>query len=258
MWRGRKPLEASVRRLRELRQEHDLTPLAVHGSYLTNLAAVNEGVQAKSRESFRLEIENARSIGADYLVIHPGSARGQSRERAIEVFASSLATVQQGFDWGSLRLLLENTAGGGDTLGRTFGELARLRDTVGARCNAPLGFCIDTAHAFEAGYDLSVEQGLETTVDEMRAQLGMPSIHLIHANDSKTPLGSRRDRHESIGDGHIGSEAFARMLAHAELGSKPFIVETPMIDDSHRENVRRLWELAGEKPPVAVPESSAD
>lgn len=258
MWRGKKPVAASVRRLRALRRDHDITPLAVHGSYLTNLAAVNEAVQAKSRKSFRLEIENARSIGADYLVIHPGSARGQSREQAIEVFASSLAMVQEGFEWGSLRLLLENTAGGGDTLGRTFEELAMLRDTVGARCSAPLGFCIDTAHAFEAGYDISVEPGLEATVDEIRAQLGMGSIHLIHANDSKTPLGSRSDRHESIGDGHIGSEAFARMLGHAELRSKPFIVETPLINDSHRENVRRLWELAGETPPVAATASAAD
>jgi deoxyribonuclease-4 len=115
---------------------------------------------------------------------------------------------------------------------------------VEARCDAPLGFCIDTAHSFEAGYDVSTKLGLRATVRAMRFTLGMESVCLLHANDSKTGLGSNRDRHESIGDGHIGSEAFARMLRHPQLRSKPFILETPFIDGSHRENVRRLWALA--------------
>ncbi len=246
MWRGTAPSPESISRLAALRQEHDLHPLAVHGCYLTNLAAANPEVQQRSRESFRLEIENARAIGADYLVIHPGSAKGQSRERAIEVFAAALAEVQLGCDWGSLRLLLENTAGGGDTLGRSFEELAELGQAVAARCNAPLGFCIDTAHSFEAGYDISTAKGLRDTVRSMHEHLGMERVYLFHANDSKTEFGSNRDRHESIGDGHIGAEAFARILHHPRLRAKPFILETPFIDESHRENVRRLWDLAGE------------
>ena len=244
MWRGASPKPDSVRRLNEIRRQHDLWPLAVHGCYLTNLAAADGIVQDKSRQSFRLEIENAKAVGADYLIIHPGSARGQSIERAIEVFATAVAEVQRGFEWGRLRLLLENTAGGGATLGRSFEELAALRKAVAARCDAPVGFCIDTAHSFEAGYDLSLEQGLEDTVDLIRKHLGMDSVEVLHANDSKTGLGSNRDRHESIGDGRIGSEAFARMLAHCALRSKPFILETPFIDGSHEENVRRLWALA--------------
>ncbi len=246
MWRGTAPSPESISRLAALRQEHDLHPLAVHGCYLTNLAAANPEVQQRSRESFRLEIENARAIGADYLVIHPGSAKGQARERAIEVFAAALAEVQLGFDWGALRLLLENTAGGGDTLGRSFEELAELGQAVAARCNAPLGFCIDTAHSFEAGYDISTAKGLRDTVRSMHEHLGMERVYLFHANDSKTEFGSNRDRHESIGDGHIGAEAFARILRHPRLRAKPFILETPFIDESHRENVRRLWDLAGE------------
>lgn len=246
MWRGTAPSRESISRLAALRQEHDLHPLAVHGCYLTNLAAANPEVQQRSRESFRLEIENARAIGADYLVIHPGSAKGQARERSIDVFAAALAEVQHGFDWGSLRLLLENTAGGGDTLGRSFEELAELGQAVAALCNAPLGFCIDTAHSFEAGYDISTAQGLRDTVRSMHEHLGMERVRLFHANDSKTEFGSNRDRHESIGDGHIGAEAFARILNHPRLRAKPFILETPFIDESHRENVRRLWDLAGE------------
>lgn len=249
MWRGTAPSPDSVERLNEIRREHDIAPLAVHGCYLTNLAAADETVREKSRESFRLEIENAKAIGADYLIIHPGSARGQSTEQAISVFAQALAGVQRGFEWGALRLLLENTAGGGATLGRSFEELAALREAVEALCDAPLGFCIDTAHSFEAGYDISTEEGLEDTAGLIREHLGMESVHVLHANDSKTPLGSNSDRHESIGDGYIGSEAFARMLSHSELGAKPFILETPFIEESHQENVRRMWELAGEKPP---------
>ncbi len=249
MWRGTTPAAESVERLSALRQQHDIHPVAVHGCYLTNLAAADVAVMENSRQSFRLEIENARAIGADYLVIHPGSAKGQSRESAIEVFASALAETQDGFEWGSLRLLLENTAGGGDTLGKTFEELAALQSAVAARCAAPLGYCIDTAHCFEAGYDVSTERGLRDTVRSMRQCLGLENVRLFHANDSKTELGSNRDRHESIGDGHIGAEAFARMLRHPQLRSKPFILETPFIDESHRENVRRLWELAGEPAP---------
>lgn len=244
MWRGRSPSAESVRRLQELRSEHDLAPVAVHGCYLTNLASADPVIQERSRESFRLEIENARAIRADYLVIHPGSAKGQSRAGAIAAFASALAEAQQGFKWGTLRLLLENTAGGGATLGRTFEELLDLRQAVEACCDVPLGFCIDTAHCFEAGYDISTKGGLRATVGAMSRTLGMKNVRLLHANDSKTELGSNRDRHESIGDGYIGSDAFARMLRHRWLRSKPFILETPFIDGGHRENVRRLWALA--------------
>ena len=258
MWRGTAPSQESIDRLRVVRREHDLNPLAVHGCYLTNLAAANPVVSEKSKESFRLEIENASKIGADYLVIHPGSARGQSTEQAIEVFATALAEVQQGFDWDSLRLLLENTAGGGATLGRSFEELDHLRQAVETRCDVPLGFCIDTAHCFAAGYDVSTESGLRETVHEMHQCLGMEHVRLIHANDSKTALGSNSDRHESIGDGQIGSDAFARVLHHPQLGSKPMILETPFIDESHAENVRRLWSLAGTPVPASPRASGKD
>ncbi len=244
MWRGRPPKPDSVARLRKIRAEHDLEPVAVHGCYLTNLASADSVIQRRSRGSFLLEIENARAIGADFLVIHPGSAKGQSKDGAIESFAAALAAVQEGFEWGRLRLLLENTAGGGATLGRSFKELAQLRQATESLCDAPLGFCIDTAHCFEAGYDVSTESGLRKTVGDMQRWLGMDSVHLLHANDSKTELGSNLDRHESIGDGHIGADAFARMLRHPQLRDKPFILETPFIDGSHEENARRLWALA--------------
>ena len=246
MWQGRAPSPESVDHLAELRREHDLNPVAVHGCYLTNLAAADPLVLEKSKRSFRLEIDNARLIGADYLVIHPGSARGQSIEQATEGLASALAEVQRDFDWGTLRLLLENTAGGGATLGRDFAELASIKQAVEARCDAPLGYCIDTAHCFAAGYDVSTAEGLHDTVRAMHEALGMEQVRLMHTNDSKTALGSNSDRHESIGEGRIGSEAFVRILRHPDLRAKPMILETPFIDGSHAENVRRLWALADE------------
>ena len=183
-------------------------------------------------------------------MIHPGSARGQTTETAIETFAVALAAAQSGFEWGSLQLLLENTAGGGATLGRTFEELAELRNAALRHCSIPIGYCIDTAHSLAAGYDVATRTGLQTTLSSIEESLGIGRVHLIHANDSKAPLGSNRDRHESIGEGYIGSEAFRRMLWHPLLRGKPFILETPMIEASHRENVRRMWELAGEPPPA--------
>ena len=245
MWRASVPAASAVARLNELRAEHDLTPLVVHGNYLTNLASVDGEIRKNSIRSFRLEIENALAVGADYLVIHPGSAKGQSLDQAIEGLADALVKSQKGFEWGSLMLLLENTAGGGATIGRGFEELATLRRAIEARADVPIGFCVDTAHCFEAGYDVSTASGLRAMVGEMERHIGASNVPVIHANDSKTPLGSNRDRHESIGQGFIGAQAFARILRHPKLRRKAFILETPMDENgTHRSNVERLWELA--------------
>ena len=246
MWRGAAPPVRDVARLRELRTEHDLTPLVVHGNYLTNLAAADPDVRGKSMRSFRLEIENARAVEADYLVIHPGSAKGRPVGEAVESLAAALVEAQQGFEWGSLRLLLENTAGGGAALGRSFEELTMLRAAIELQeADVPLGYCLDTAHCFEAGYDVSTVSGLRETVREMERHVGAENVPVIHANDSKTPLGSHRDRHESIGKGYIGADAFERILRHPKLRRKAFILETPTDEaGSHQPNVDRLRALA--------------
>ena len=245
MWRASAPSARDVARLNELRAEHDLNPLVVHGNYLTNLASNDREIRKNSIQSFRLEIENARAVGADYLVIHPGSAKGQTVGDAIEGLADALVKSQKGFDWGALTLLLENTAGGGATIGRSFEELATLRAAIKQRAKVPLGFCLDTAHCFEAGYDVSTAAGLRAMVREMDLYIGVEKVPVIHANDSKTPLGSNRDRHESIGEGFIGAEAFERILRHPKLRRMAFILETPMGEDgTHQANVDRLRGLA--------------
>ncbi len=245
MWRASVPAAADVARLSELRAEHDLSPLVVHGNYLTNLASADRDIRKNSIRSFRLEIENARAVEADYLVIHPGSAKEQTVDKAIEGLAKALVKSQKGFDWGSLTLLLENTAGGGATIGRSFEELATLRAAIEQRADVPIGYCLDTAHCFEAGYNVSTATGLRAMVREMELHIGAENVPVIHANDSKTPLASNRDRHESIGEGFIGAQAFERILRHPKLRRKAFILETPLgKDGTHQANVDRLRELA--------------
>lgn len=235
-----------VARFRERRRELGLGPLVVHGSYLINLAAAEAANRERSIEAFRDEVERAGTIGADYLVIHPGSAKDHAdRGAAVEALAEAFAESVAGVRWAGLEVLLENTAGGGASLGREFAELAAIRRAIRRFKRAPIGYCIDTAHSLAAGYDVSTEEGLETTLREIDGRLGLDAVKVIHANDSKAPLGSRVDRHEHIGQGHIGAAAFGRILNHPALRDKAFILETPLGEDgTHRANADKLRELA--------------
>jgi deoxyribonuclease-4 len=248
MWAAPTLDAGQVAELKTLREEHDLAPLAVHGSYLINLASGDAANRAKSIAGFRDEVERSLAIGADYLVFHPGSAKDhESSEAAIEALAGAFAEAAKGVRWDGLAVLLENTAGGGSTLGRELGELRAIRDAIlRKKRNAPVGYCLDTAHLFASGYDVSKPAGLEKTLAAIEKHLGLRNVKVIHANDSKTKLGSRVDRHEHIGKGRIGAEAFRRILRHPKLRAKPFILETPHGEDgSHRANVEKLKSLAG-------------
>lgn len=244
MWRSA-PLDPNaVAEFRETRAEHKLDPLVIHGNYLTNLASADAGVRRQSITAFRDEIERALMIGADYLVIHPGSHKGQSLDRAIRTLADSAAQAAKSIAWDGLTLLLENTAGGGQTLGRDFHELAEIRDRIEAKADLPVGFCLDTAHCFEAGFDLTSPKDLKSTLERIEQTLRLANVPVVHANDSKTPLGSRRDRHENIGHGFLGRDTFRRLLRHPRLRGKAFILETPA--DKHgryRKDIRTLKNL---------------
>ena len=250
MWRSA-PLDPDgVAQLKDARAEHDLSPLVIHGNYLTNMAAADTAVRNKSIEAFRDEVRRALMIGADYLVIHPGSYRGQTLDKAMNVLASSIAQAVKGLGsngsgWKGLQLLLENTAGGGQTMGRDFTELAELSGRIQKKAAIPAGFCIDTAHCFEAGYNVSTAAGLKKTTELIEQTIGLDSVKVIHANDSRTPLGSHADRHEHIGEGEIGSDAFRRILNHPKWRTKPFILETPADElGTHHKNVQALKSLS--------------
>jgi deoxyribonuclease-4 len=246
MWRASVPDAQQIRLLKRAREKYDLKPLAIHSNYLINLASCSQELRSKSAESFRSEMERGLEIGAEYLVVHPGNCKGHTVEQGIVALVQSLAEAASGLDTRGLMVLLENTAGSGEALGSRLEELALMRDCALQVTDLQVGFCIDTCHCHASGYDVATAAGLKKTVAEIDGVLGIENVRVIHTNDSKTPFNSRVDRHENIGEGHIGEEGFRRILNHPKLRSKPFILETPVDQEGDdRRNIETLKRLAG-------------
>lgn len=242
MWRTKQSDPLDIRKLKAARERFDLRPLVIHDSYLINLAAEDALVRERSIAAFRKEVRRALALGAEHIVMHPGSYGGQGLERGVFTLALSLREAIRGLKLPEMMLLLENTAGGGSRLGGCFEELNAIRELAAG--DAELGFCLDTAHCLASGYDVSTAAGLRDTVRRADQILGLGRVKVIHANDSKTPLGSHLDRHEHIGEGYIGEEGFRRILAHPKLRAKPFILETPQDrEGDDRRNLERLKSL---------------
>jgi deoxyribonuclease IV len=235
--------ESDAARFCVRRRELLLGPVVVHGNYLINLASSSPVLRTRSIQAFHQEIVRALALGADFLVIHPGSAQGASIESSIAAVAQGLKQAARGLKLGDLRILLENTAGQGSSLGSRFEELKAILD---ACPDLPLGVCVDTAHCFAAGWSIHTDSGLQAALGDIERAVGLERVLVVHMNDSKTPLGSRLDRHEHIGKGQIGLEAFGRILNHPLLAKCAFILETPIDrpgDD--KRNVAALWRLTG-------------
>jgi len=247
---GTRLAEADAARFRARRSALGLGPLVIHDNYLINLASPDRVMRARSIQAFHDELIRAVSLGADFLVAHPGSFLGSEKSQAIAEIAQGMRQAARGMKFGGLRILVENTSGMGSAVGARFEELRAILD---ATTDLPMGVCLDTAHTFEAGYDITTEEGLARTLDEVERTVKLDRVYVLHVNDSKTPLGSRVDRHEHIGYGKIGLKAFGRILNHPRLGpglqglpGRAFILETPLDrpgDD--RRNVRALWDLVG-------------
>ena len=249
MWRGSVHSAEEVKRLQAARAKFDLKPLVVHSNYLINLASCSEELRRKSVESFRDEIQRDLMIGAEYLVVHPGNCKGHTPEEGVVAVVRSLAEAAAGLDTRALTVLLENTAGSGEALGSRFEELALMRYGALQVTELRVGFCIDTCHCHSSGYDVATEVGLRKTVAEIDSVLGVENVHVIHANDSKTPFNSRVDRHENIGEGTIGKEGFRGILTHPKFRQKAFILETPYEDEEDdRRNLEVLKGLATRVP----------
>lgn len=249
MWRANAPDPEQIARLNRLRDQHDLTPLAVHDSYLINLAAPPSIVREKSIDGFRGELERAILIGAEYLVTHPGNYKGMTVEQGMLNVAEAIALAWRGVHptlkkRPKLTVLLENTAGAGAQLGGKLDELSTIRELATPYLDIPIGFCLDTCHCYVSGFDIAQETGLVQLIECAKDALGMEHVRVIHANDAKTPLNSHSDRHTNIGAGYIGLEGFRRILNHPELRNKAFILETPVDEpgDDLR-NVTALKEL---------------
>ena len=226
-WQAKPLTESDINLFKETRRKTRISPVVIHANYLINLAASDETFLQKSRESFREELERGILLGADYLVVHPGSSRGACEADGIATCAESLKIAAAGLDLSSITILLENTAGQGECIGHRFEHLRQLMD---ACPELPIGVCLDTAHAFTAGYDIREEDGLDATIQWLDRTVGTKKVRAIHFNDSRAEYYSRVDRHWHIGQGHIGREALRRVARHPKLAHAAFILETP-IDD---------------------------
>jgi deoxyribonuclease IV len=236
-----RPLDMEeIERFHRVREDTSISPVVIHCNYLVNLAAANPEILMKSRASFREEVERALILGADYLVLHPGSAKGSCEADALRVCAESLKVACAGLRLGEFRILLENTAGQGECIGHRF---EHLREIIMECSELNLGVCFDTAHAFTAGYDLREEDGLAATIDSLERNVGAKNVRAIHFNDSKADYNSRVDRHWHIGQGHIGGVALARVAQHPLLAHAAFLLETPQ--DEQGDDARNLEALRG-------------
>ena len=245
-WRTLDPSPQECEQFRATRKEHDLSPLVIHDNYLINLASADGEIRRKSVAAFRTELVRALALGADYLVAHPGSSKGSTVPEALRTCVESLKEAAAGLSLEGLMVLIENTAGQGSAIGRSFEEVAEI--VAGASRELPVGACIDTAHSFAAGYSIHTPAGLSRMVKELDRIVGISKVRIIHANDSKVAFDSHVDRHEHIGKGQIGEEAFGRIVRHPKLRGIPFICETPLDEpDDDRRNVEMIRKLAGVK-----------
>jgi deoxyribonuclease IV len=223
-WKAKPLGDEEVDLFKRVRRQTNISPVVIHANYLINLAATDAGMLEKSRASFREELERGILLEADYLVVHPGSSRGASQAEGIRMCAESLNRAADGLDLDSIRILLENTAGQGECIGHRF---EHLREITKACPGLPLGVCLDTAHAFTAGYDIRTPEGLATTIQELDSEVGTEQVRAIHFNDSRAEYNSHVDRHWHIGQGHIGTDALKRLACHPQLSHPAFILETP-------------------------------
>ncbi len=245
MWRPARIPSEHCGQMRELRERFDCAPLAVHTSYLVNLCSQSSEVRDNSVAAFRGEVERALALGAEYLVLHPGSWRGLTREDGLRLAAESIGAATDGiaFDDCDFRILIENTAGAEFSLGGSFEQVAELIDRL--RPVVPVGACLDTCHCHVAGYDLVSGEGYEETLRRIEATLGLATVKVWHMNDAKAARGSKLDRHQHIGEGTIGLEPFRRLLNDGRFGHCAFIAETPVDEDGDEQrNLDAMLRLA--------------
>ena len=221
-----KPEDAA--KMRELRTKHDVGPVAVHASYLINLCSQTDSVRANGVAAFRGEVERALALGAEYLVLHPGSWKGLTREEGLRLAAESIEKAIDGLAWQGkdFKILIENTAGAEFSLGGKLEQVAELVERLKA-C-APVGVCLDTCHVHVAGYDLVSPDGYIETMMVVGDTVGFDAVKVWHCNDAKAAMGSKLDRHEHIGEGTIGAEVFRRLLHDERFAHAAFIAETPV------------------------------
>jgi deoxyribonuclease IV len=263
-WTRRAEPQRDRAAFRDRLSEHGIAPLVVHASYLINLAGPDDAFFEKSVALLAAELRDAPGIGARYVNIHTGSHRGTGVERGIERLVdgivAALAASDEAEDAADASdpptILLENSSGGGWGLGVTVAELEAIAEAIERRGipRGRVGFCLDTAHAWGAGYDLSDPAAIDALLLEFDARLGLDRLPIIHLNDSKSALGSRMDRHEHVGVGNIGEVGMAHVLRNPMLANATYILETPGMDEGYDAiNLARALALAHGEPLEPLP-----
>jgi deoxyribonuclease-4 len=241
-WAARPLPDDEVERFRAGRERAGLTHVVAHDSYLINLCSPDDRLFRKSIDAYVEEMQRCLRLGVSSLVTHPGAHVGQGEAFGIRRMAEAIDAICERVPDPGVSIVLETTAGQGTVIGRSFEELAAIIASV--RHPERLGVCFDTCHVFAAGYDLRSRAAYDDTMRRFAGEIGFERLRAVHLNDSKKDLGCRVDRHEHIGKGFLGLEAFRHVMNDARLADRPMLLETPK-DDDCREDVENLTILLG-------------
>ena len=241
-WRAKALTDEDIRLFRTAQYENGILAVCSHASYLINIASPKPGLRTKSVDALAVEMRRCNQLGIPNLVLHPGSHVGNGEEQGLRQVVVSLEEMFSNLDNNEVTLCLENTAGQGSNLGYTFGHLASI---IEACPTGKIGVCLDTCHLFAAGYPLTTQGDLDSAVHDLDILGGLEAVRMIHLNDSKNECGSRKDRHEHIGEGEIGLEGFRILLNDERFAGIPMVLETPKEGDGIDEDKKNLATLRG-------------
>ncbi|MFB6193653.1 MAG: deoxyribonuclease IV [Halobaculum sp.] len=237
VWQDPNIGDEEAERFRDASETNGVGPWVIHSSYLVNLCTPKDDLRAKSIDSMQKEVEAAAKLGIDYVNVHLGAHTGAGVERGLANAASALDELDVP---SGVTVLVESDAGSGTKLGDDFDHLATIRDET----ETHVEFCLDTAHLFAAGYDLSTPAGVDETVAAFDETVGLDLLACLHLNDSKHECGTNKDEHAHIGEGLIGEDGMRRIVNHPDLRELPYVLETPTEDGkSFAWNVDRVHEL---------------
>ena len=244
-WKERYIERADGKAFQTLQQKLDIAPVISHAGYLINLASPFRELYERSINAVVLEVNRCETLGIPYLVIHPGSHTGCGEERALELLVQALDEINKQTGSSSLTILLEISAGQGSSMGYTLEQIALT--IAGVQESKRIGFCLDTCHAFAAGYDFRTDTTYHRFIGDIDTIIGLEKLRVIHLNDSKSQCGSKVDRHEHIGRGMIGQRPFGWIMRDERLSNIPKIIETPGLSkdmENDRMNLDLLRKLA--------------